>query len=715
MERGTLAQGKRHYAIWKDPHRKPCYLFALVGGRFSSIAAEHTTTSGRRVDLAIHVEQGLEERAAWAMDCLKRAMVWDEQRYGREYDLEVFNIVAVSDFNLGAMENKGLNIFNDRLILASSRTATDAMFEAIESVVAHEYFHNWTGNRITCRDWFQLCLKEGLTVFRDQEFSGDERSATVQRITDVRQLRTHQFPEDAGPLAHPVRPSSYIEINNFYTATVYEKGAELVRMLKTIVGENGFRAAMDLYFERHDGEAATVEQFLACFADTTERDLSQFKVWYEQAGTPQLSCSLTWDPADKSCDLEVEQLVPPTPGESRKRPLHIPVRLGLVGSDGRDMPLQLANGETIDDGVLHVTRRHQKLRFVGVQSRPVASILRGFSAPVNLTIDVSDKDLEFLMACDSDLFNRWQAANTYASRTILHLIEALAAGRRSTRGAAYAKALGVTVADSSLEPAFRAEMLKLPTQSDIAREIGRDVDPGLIYQAHRQLSRTVARTLADELHALYRKMRDKGPYSPDAQSTGRRSLRNAALLLLMQRATPADIRLAVTHFEGASNMTDEAHALYLLAAVKGPERENALHRFYKRWHEDHLVIDTWFSAQAISPLPDTVERVRQLSAHPLYAATAPNKVRALVGNFAAMNPLQFNREDGSGYAFVVDQVLSVERFNPQVAARILGAFRSWRALEPKRRREARRALSRVARTPDLSKDVYEMVSRMLEA
>ena len=426
QERGMLDGGKRHYAVWHDPHPKPCYLFALVGGDLAPISSSFRTMSGRKVDLAIYVEHGKEERAAWAMDSLKRSMRWDEQRFGREYDLDVFNIVAVSDFNMGAMENKGLNIFNDRLILASPETATDNIFEAIESVVAHEYFHNWTGNRITCRDWFQLCLKEGLTVYRDQEFSADERSATVQRIIDVRALKTHQFAEDAGPLAHPVRPESYIEINNFYTSTVYEKGAEVVRMIATILGRDGFRQGMDLYFERHDGEAATVEEFVTCFEDASGADLSQFRLWYSQAGTPELVANLRYDKDKKTADLEVEQILPATPGQATKKPMHIPIRLGLLGANGHDLGLKLADGEELPDGVVSLTKRRQSFRFVDVPSRPVPSLLRGFSAPVNVTLDLPDDDAELLMANDSDLFNRWQAANSYASRT---LVESVAAPR----------------------------------------------------------------------------------------------------------------------------------------------------------------------------------------------------------------------------------------------------------------------------------------------
>ncbi|MEE8253194.1 MAG: aminopeptidase N, partial [Hyphomicrobium sp.] len=535
LERGLVDGGKRHYAVWRDPFPKPSYLFALVGGDLSSIASSFQTMSGREVDLRIYIEHGKEERAAWAMDSLKRAMRWDEERFGREYDLDVFNIVAVSDFNMGAMENKGLNVFNDRLILASPETATDTIFEAIESVVAHEYFHNWTGNRITCRDWFQLCLKEGLTVFRDQEFSGDERSETVQRILDVRRLKSMQFAEDAGPLAHPVRPESYIEINNFYTATVYEKGAELVRMIQTLLGREAFRRGMDLYFERHDGEAATVEEFITCFENASGTNLTQFRLWYSQAGTPELVCALRYDKTKKKAELSVEQALPPTPGQPHKKPLHIPLKLGLLGGNGHDVPLKLESGEELHDGVLPITKRKQTFRFADVPTRPVPSLLRQFSAPVNVTIDLSDDDVAFLMANDSDPFNRWQAANNFATRILVGTVRSLAKGKRASKGQPYAKALGAIFMNDALEPAYRAELLRLPSPSDIARVIGKNVDPALIHSAHRQLSTLVGRTLGPLLEDIYDEMAEDGPFSPDAESSGRRALRNGALTLLTAR------------------------------------------------------------------------------------------------------------------------------------------------------------------------------------
>jgi len=715
LERGLIDGGKRHYAVWRDPFPKPCYLFALVGGDLSSIASSFRTKSGREVDLRIYIERGKEERAAWAMHSLKRAMRWDEERFGREYDLEVFNVVAVSDFNMGAMENKGLNIFNDRLILASPETATDTIFEAIESVVAHEYFHNWTGNRITCRDWFQLCLKEGLTVFRDQEFSGDERSETVQRILDVRRLKSLQFAEDAGPLAHPVRPESYIEINNFYTATVYEKGAEIVRMIQTLLGRDGFRRGMDLYFERHDGEAATVDEFITCFEDASGTDLTQFRLWYSQAGTPELVCALRYDKAKKRVELNVEQVLPATPGQPRKKLLHIPLKLGLLGGNGHDVALKLESGKELDDGVLPITKRKQTFRFADVPTRPVPSVLRGFSAPVNVTIDLSDSDVAFLMANDSDPFNRWQAANNYATRSLVENVRFLAKGKRASKGQSYAKALGAIVMNDTLETAYRAELLKLPSPADIARVIGKNVDPTLIHRAHSQLSSLVGRTLGSLLEDIYDKMADDDPFSPDAESAGRRALRNGALTLLAARRSRQDLARLSEHYSKASNMTDRAHALFLLATHGGLERERALNDFYEHWKGDHVVIDTWFAAQAQSPLAATLRQVKKLTKHPLFSLTAPNKVRALIGTFAMANPVQFNRPDGTGYAFLADQVLALDRLNPQIAARMLSAFRSWRALETGRRAQARKALRRIAKTKGSSPDVQEIVSKMIES
>ena len=714
VERGTMAGGLRHYAIWHDPFPKPSYLFAIVGGDLAPVSSNFKTMRGRDVDLRIYVEHGKENRAHWAMDALKRSMAWDEKRFGREYDLDVFNIVAVSDFNMGAMENKGLNIFNDRLILASAETATDANYEAIESVVAHEYFHNWTGNRITCRDWFQLCLKEGLTVYRDQEFSSDERSRTVQRISDVRQLQALQFPEDQGPLSHPVRPESYIEINNFYTPTVYEKGAELVRMIETILGPDVFRAGMDLYFDRHDGDAATIEDFLACFEAASGQSLDHFKRWYSQSGTPELVCEFKHDPVNKTAELVVHQNVRPTSAQPKKEPLFIPLKLALLGGNGQELDLELESGAQLRPGVLALTEKSQSFKFKNVASRPVPSLLRGFSAPVNVTIDLSDSDLAFLMRHDSDLFNRWKAANRFAARTIL---AALPGGSDTSIEAGahrYASALAAALEDARIDNAYKAELLKLPTPSDIAREKASNVDPGAIDAAHRAMSRHVAIALSGLLEKIYASATSAEPYAPDATSAGRRALRNAALTLLSSRGTPADHARLDRHYTYATNMTDTAHALALLAGYDIPARQRALASFYDRWHHDHLVIDMWFAIQAQSALTSTLDTVRELTLHPLFKLSTPNKVRALLGAFAMSNPLQFNRPDGAGYAFLAEKVLEVDKLNPQVAARLLGAFRSYRALEPNRLRLAAAELVKVASTPGISRDLGEIAGRMIE-
>ncbi|SFV39164.1 aminopeptidase N [Hyphomicrobium facile] len=714
VERGTLSGGERHYAIWHDPHPKPSYLFAIVGGSLSPVASTFTTQSGREVDLRIYVERGKESRAHWAMESLKRAMRWDEVKFGREYDLDVFNIVAVSDFNMGAMENKGLNIFNDRLILASPQTATDSNYESIESVVAHEYFHNWTGNRITCRDWFQLCLKEGLTVYRDQEFSADLRSATVQRISDVRQLKALQFPEDQGPLAHPVRPESYVEINNFYTPTVYEKGAEVVRMIHTIVGPEKFRAGMDLYFERHDGQAVTIEDFIACFADVSGADFTQFHRWYSQSGTPELVCDLSYDRRKKSAELTVHQVLKPSPGKAKKQPYFIPISMALLGENGQEMDLEVEGGIKIRDGVMAVSERTTSFKFKGVSSRPVPSLLRGFSAPVTVTMSISDQDLAFLMHHDSDLFNRWQSSNAYATRSIIGLLDAKRPNAMvAAKSSKLADALRYALRDSELDDSYKAELLKLPSVADVAREKASRVDHAGIFDAHRLFSRTVGEKLADDLESLYANASRDKKFSPDAKNAGRRALRNAALTLLTARGASEDFARVEAHYRKASNMTDACHALFLIAGVDAPGRLDILEDFFERWKDDHLVIDMWFAAQAQSPRPSVLDEVKALCRHPLFKITTPNKVRALIGTYALGNPLQFNRADGAGYDFLADKVLEIDQLNPQVAARMLGAFRSYRALEPGRKGLARAALKRVAAAP-ISRDCHEIVSRMLE-
>jgi aminopeptidase N len=717
IDEGRIEGTSRHFALWHDPFPKPCYLFALVGGDLGSVHDEFLTRSGRKIALAIHVEHGKEPLAAYAMDCLKRAMAWDEQVFGREYDLDVFNVVAVSDFNMGAMENKGLNIFNDKFVLASSTTATDNDYAHIEAVIAHEYFHNWTGNRITCRDWFQLCVKEGLTVFRDHEFSSDMRSRAVHRISDVRALRAAQFPEDAGPLAHNVRPEIYHEINNFYTATVYEKGAEVIRMLKVLIGDAAFRKGMDLYFERHDGDAVTVENFIACFAEASARDLSQFFRWYVQAGTPVLEATSAYDAAARTFTLDLSQSCPPTPGQTDKDPFVIPIALGLVLPGEGDFKLAAqdvegASDEEVARGLIELTQKQRRITFHNVPARPVPSLLRGFSAPVRLIYAANEADLITLAAHDSDSFNRWQAAQTYATRLLLRSVQQISAGGTACRDEGLTSALQILL-ETTEDPAFAAQVLALPSEGDLAREQGENVDPDAIRAAREALRVDLGRGLAESLKATYARLADTGPYSPDAAAAGRRALRNAALDLFCA-ANPAEgTVLAKAQFHAADTMTDKIAALGVLAHMPGPDRESALADFYRIYQGEPLVIDKWFALQAMIAEHETLPRVKSLMAHPAFSLANPNRVRALIGAFATGNQTRFNAPDGSGYDFVAATVLELDGKNPQVAARLLSAFKSWRLLEPTRRALAEAALRKVAAVQSLSPDVKDIVERSL--
>jgi aminopeptidase N len=714
IAQGDLPGGKRHFAVWHDPFKKPCYLFALVGGKLARVADTFTTMSGRNVVLHIYVEPGKEDRCLYAMDSLKRAMRWDEVAFGREYDLDIFMIVAVSAFNMGAMENKGLNVFNDKYVLASPATATDIDYAHIEAVIAHEYFHNWTGDRITCRDWFQLCLKEGLTVFRDEEFSADQRSRAVERIGDVRALRSHQFVEDAGPLAHPVRPEVYHEINNFYTTTVYDKGGEVVRMIKVMLGPDLFRKGMDLYFSRHDGEAATVEQFVQCFADVSGRDFSQFMLWYTQAGTPEIMVAPHYDARAKTYRLDMKQAVPPTPGQPEKAPMVIPIALGLLGRDGGDLPLTL-DGKPFTRGVIELTKPSQSFVFTDVTERPIPSFNRGFSAPVKLALPIESDDLHFLAAHDSDPFNRWQALQSLAMSLLTANVAAIRRGAPARADDGLMAALAAILTDGKLEPAFVALTLSPPSEADIARELGRDVDPDATFAARRQLRATIGRRLGAELANAYRQMITPGPYRPDAASAGRRALKNVCLDLLAVTEDGEAIALALAQYRNADNMTDRMAALETLALHDRPERAEALDDFYSRYQDDPLIIDKWLALQAAIPEPGTLERVRALTSHPAFSMANPNRVRALIGSFAQVNHTQFNRIDGAGYDFVADAVLTLDPKNPQVAARLMGAFRSWRALEARRRARAEAVLRRVAAVPTLSRDVGDIVARTIAA
>ncbi len=709
-ESGELPGG-RHFAVWHDPHPKPSYLFALVGGDLAHIEDRFRTMSGRDVTLRIYVEHGKEDRCGYAMDALKRSMRWDEEAFGREYDLDIFMIVAVSDFNMGAMENKGLNVFNDKYVLATPETATDADYSHIEAVIAHEYFHNWTGNRITCRDWFQLCLKEGLTVFRDQEFSSDMRSRPVKRITDVRGLRAAQFVEDAGPLAHPVRPQSYKEINNFYTSTVYEKGAEVVRMVQTVIGKDKFRAGMDLYFARHDGEAATVEQFIQCFADAGHRDMTQFMLWYAQAGTPEVTVTAKYDAAAKTLTIDCRQTLAPSPGQPVKQPTVIPLRLGLVGKNGRDLPL-LRDGKPAGD-VVELTTAAQTFVFTGITNRPVLSVNRGFSAPIRLVTDLSSDDLAFLAAHDSDPFNRWQALQSIAMRLLIGNVGEIRKDGKPKNDDKLMLALAGLIEDVSLEPAFVALALVPPGEGDIAREIGRDIDPDAIHRAREALRCDIGARLGAALSTLYERLTVPGGYTPDATSAGRRALRNIALDLMAADGNAEGIARATRQYTAADNMTDRMAALAVLSLHAGPARAKALADFYERYKADALVIDKWFALQATSPLPGALDEVKRLTQHPSFSLANPNRVRAVIGAFAHSNLTQFNRADGAGYGFIADTILALDPKNPQVSARMATAFRTWRMLEAGRRAQAEAALRRIQAAPNRSRDLSDIVERAL--
>ena len=687
----TGVAGTRHWAEWHDPWPKPCYLFAAVAGDLSAFRDSFTTMSGRHVDLAIWVAEADLPRCAHAMAALKTSMAWDETEYGREYDLDVFNIVAVDDFNFGAMENKGLNIFNSKYILADAETATDADFDAVAAVVAHEYFHNWTGDRVTCRDWFQLSLKEGLTVFRDQQFSADQGSRAVRRIDDVRSLRAVQFPEDAGPLAHPIRPGEYIEIGNFYTATVYNKGAEVIRMLHTLLGPEKFRAGTDLYFDRHDGQAVTTEDFVAAMEDASGHDLTQFRRWYEQAGTPRVSATLDHDPVTATATLRLEQSTPPTPGQADKPPLHIPLRAALFDA---------GTGARIgEERLVELTEATGSVTFEGVTVPPLLSINRGFSAPVVLTAPVDRKAAAFLSAHDDDPFARYEA------------FQQLALDVLSGDGPAddLVEALGATL-ESGLDAAFIAEAVLLPSEAFIGDQAA-TVDVEAIHRRREGARIRAATALKDQWWAAYR-ANTANRYEMTPEAKGRRRLRNVALGYLMATGDADAVAAAWTQFEGADNMTDRLAALGQLANSDAPERDAALAAFHDRYAADASSIDKWFAVQAMSTRPDTVERVIALSQHPDFAAANPNRLRALVGAFGA-NQLHFNDASGAGYRFVADQVMAVDRINSGSAARLVVPLGRWRRFDASRAALMRGELERILAAPHCSKDVFEMASKSL--
>ncbi|HEB95437.1 MAG TPA: aminopeptidase N [Sedimenticola thiotaurini] len=703
--------GGRHRVTWEDPFPKPCYLFALVAGDLRMVEDSFTTASGRQVALRIYVEPENLDKCGHAMRSLQQAMAWDERNYGREYDLDIYMIVAVNDFNMGAMENKGLNIFNAKYVLARPDSATDRDFQGIEGVIAHEYFHNWTGNRITCRDWFQLSLKEGLTVFRDQEFSADMGSRGVKRIEDVRLLRAHQFAEDAGPMAHPVRPDSYIEINNFYTVTVYEKGAEVVRMQHTLLGPERFRRGMDLYFRRFDGQAVTTDDFVQCMADAGGRDLEQFKRWYDQAGTPELTVSDHFDAAGGVYTLEVSQSCPPTPGQPEKLPFHIPLAVGLLDREsGAELALRLEGEteETVGTRVLELREERQRFRFTGLHRRPVPSLLRGFSAPVKLRFDYSDDDLMFLMARDSDGFNRWDAAQLLAQRLLLRRV----AGEESPAEARYIEAFARALDDQEADQALLAEVLILPSESYLGDQM-EEVDVDGIHAAREDLRRRLSEALRDRFLARYRACREQGPYRLTPADIGRRRLKNLCLDYLMQSPDAAIGALCRDQFQAQHNMTDVMAALSLIAGSDMAEREQLLQEFYRRWRHDPLVLDKWFTVQAVSKREDTLQRVESLLQHPDFSLTNPNRVRSLVGAFCSGNPVRFHDAGGAGYRFLADRVLELDPLNPQIASRLLRVMARWRRYDPARQSLMKGQLERILGHEGLSRDVYEIASRSL--
>ncbi len=706
--------GNRHWATWHDPHPKPSYLFALVAGDLACVSDEFLTAGGRRVALNMYVQHHNADKCEHAMASLKRAMAWDEEVYGREYDLDVYNVVAVDDFNMGAMENKGLNVFNSKYVLAIPDTATDRDYQAIEGVIAHEYFHNWSGNRVTCRDWFQLSLKEGFTVFRDQEFSADMFSRGVKRIQDVNILRTHQFREDAGPMAHPVRPPSYMEINNFYTVTVYNKGAEVVRMLYHILGPKRFRAGTDLYFSRHDGQAVTTDDFVKALADASGEDFSQFKLWYSQAGSPEVEVLGHYDDKNQTYTLTVKQLCPATPGQQHKEPFHIPVAMALLDKEGQEVALQLEGEQNAAamTKVLSLRQQQESFVFVNIPQRPVPSLLRGFSAPVKLTANLCDDDLYFLMAHDSDEFNRWDSGQRLAVNTLLDFVSQIQQGVKPVLGTAYIEAFEEILRDRTLEKSFLAQSLTLPDEAYLT-EFMKVIDPKAIHEACRAMRRQLAKQLMPLLMEIYEENDDDGPYTTDSLAMGRRSVKNVCLSYLIELDDDAIRQRCMQQFNRAANMTDVLAALQCLSNTESNERRQALDQFYEKWQDDALVMDKWLLVQALSWLPDTLDDVKKLTTHSVFNIKNPNKARALIGSFCHGNPVHFHQQSGDGYRFLTEQVLAVDSFNPQVAARLVSAFNLWKKYDEQRKSLMKEQLEVIVNTPQLSRDVYEIVSKTL--
>ena len=709
---GDLPDG-RHWVRWEDPFKKPCYLFALVAGDLACIEDSFTTMSGRQVQLQIYVQHHNIDQCDHAMVSLKKSMRWDEERYGREYDLDIYNIVAVDDFNMGAMENKGLNVFNSKFVLAKQKTATDMDFINIEGVIGHEYFHNWSGNRVTCRDWFQLTLKEGLTVFRDQQFTADMNAATPKRIDDVNVLRTAQFAEDAGPMAHPIQPDSYIEINNFYTVTVYNKGAEVIRMIQTLLGVAGFHKGMDLYFSRHDGEAVTTEEFIAAMENANGVDLSQFRRWYKQAGTPTLKVLEHYDKDAATYTLELSQTTAATPGQEHKQPFHIPVLLGLIDANGNDMDVKFDDGvKTGSSYLAQLDASSKRFMFTGVQQKPVLSILRGFSAPVRLEFERPDDELAFCMAHDKDEFNRWEAGQQLGLRIILRMVKAQQQGEVLALSPAFIDAYRKTLTDNTIDKALAARALALPSHAYVAESM-HEIDVDAIHRAREFIHQQLAEQLQDEWLRVYESnASDHFDLSP--ASMGQRFLKNLALSYLMYTSELDCEQIAMQQYSKASNMTDQLAAFRALVHHDAASSTEVIEDFYQQWQHDQLVLDKWFAIQATAPGPNTLERVKTLFAHAEFDLKNPNRVRSLLGAFCAMNPLRFHSMDGQGYRLLGEYVEKLNRINPQIAARLTTPLTRWKRYGSVRQSVMRSELERLRALKGLSSDVYELVSKSLD-
>ncbi len=709
VDQGDI-DNKRHFAKWHDPFPKPCYIFALVAGDLALLKDSFTTCSGRNVELRIYAEHHNAAKCAHAMRSLQKSMRWDEERFNLEYDLDLYMILAVDDFNAGAMENKGLNIFNSKYVLAQPQTATDQDYDGIESVIGHEYFHNWTGDRVTCRDWFQLSLKEGLTVFRDQEFTSDISSRAIKRIADVNILRNHQFLEDAGPMAHPVRPESYIEINNFYTLTVYEKGAEVIRMLHTILGEETFQRGMKIYIDRHDGQAVTTEDFVQamedawCESGAKPGDLEQFKLWYSEAGTPRLIVSSRYDEDSQTYYLNIVQQAPKVK-KSSGSPLHIPVKFGLLTGTGHEIPIQ--------DNVLHLRNKEEEFKFENITSRPIPSVLRGFSAPVHLEYDYTDEEFATLLIHDKDSFNRWEAGQRLLTNKMLAMIGDFQAGRPLVLAEKLPELFQkVLTKDFHQDKAFISQIMTLPGEDYLAEQMA-EIDVVAIHRVREFVRREFGTRLAEPMLRIYRDYKQQ-PYTYSPEMAAERRLKNLCLSYLMAAGTDEAHALCLKQFTHADNMTDELSALTYLSHSGSPKSQTAQNSFYEKWCKDTLVLDKWFSLQATTPLPQTLARVKELMQHPLFTIKNPNKVRALIGSFAAGNPICFNEINGAGYALLADTVLELDSLNPAIASRLLGRLSRWRRYKEPYGKLMQDQLKRIINKPNLSKGVYEIATKSLE-